>query len=233
MSPSKPAKLSDMNLPKPKAVIFDWDNTLVNTWPVIHDALNATFRDMGKPEWTMAETKNRVAKSMRDSFPVVFGEDWQKASELYQAHYRATHLGKLQALPRAEEVLKKVKELSLYSVVVSNKRGNNLRTEIAHIGWKHYFSAVVGADDAVRDKPHSDPVHMAFDKSGIIPGSDVWFLGDSEVDLECALETGCTAILYGPSAKEHPEYTKTHFRGFPYHAHMHDHTETLELLSSL
>ena len=29
-----------LQLPKPKAVIFDWDNTLVNTWPIIHDEVN-------------------------------------------------------------------------------------------------------------------------------------------------------------------------------------------------
>ena len=28
---------------RPKAIIFDWDNTLVNSWPVIADALNYTL----------------------------------------------------------------------------------------------------------------------------------------------------------------------------------------------
>ena len=28
-----------LKLPKPKAVIFDWDNTLVDTWPLIHQAI--------------------------------------------------------------------------------------------------------------------------------------------------------------------------------------------------
>ena len=44
-----------MNLPKPNAVIFDWDNTLVNTWPIIAEALNATFRALKKPDWCMDE----------------------------------------------------------------------------------------------------------------------------------------------------------------------------------
>jgi phosphoglycolate phosphatase len=33
----------------PKAVIFDWDNTLVDSWPVIHHALNETLEAYGKP----------------------------------------------------------------------------------------------------------------------------------------------------------------------------------------
>lgn len=217
-------------LPAPRAVIFDWDNTLVNTWPIIHEALNATFAETGLELWPFEKTKERVRKSMRDSFPEIFGEHWQKAGEIYQGHYKANHLRKLEALPLAEDVLRKVKEAGLYSTVVSNKKGVNLRMEIEHIGWKQYFDSIVGADDAARDKPHADPVHMAFEKSGMTPNEHVWFIGDSDIDLECAMNTGCTAILYGESAREHQAYTPTHYHGFPYHAHVHGHADTLKLL---
>lgn len=222
-----------MTLPRPVAVIFDWDNTLVNTWPIIHDALNATFRDMGVPLWDFEQTKARVRKSMRDSFPEIFGENWEKAGEIYQKHYRASHLNKLEALPMAPELLQEVRNRRLYSVVVSNKKGPNLREEVNHIGWDNYFDAVVGAHDAARDKPHADPVHMAFEKIPIQPGRDIWFIGDSEIDLECAMNTGCTGILYGESARDHPEYSSTHYQGFPYHAHVHNHVQTIELLREL
>lgn len=219
-----------VQLTTPKAIIFDWDNTLVDTWPVIHDAMTATFIAMGQEPWTLETTKARVRKSMRDAFPELFGDRWEEAGDIYQESYRA-NATKLLALPQALDVLEKVKNKGLYSVVVSNKKGINLRREVDFMGWNHLFNNVVGANDAARDKPHTDPVHMAFDKSGLQPGSDVWFLGDSDVDLECALNTGCTAILYGESAKDHPEYSATHFQGMPYHAHVHDHKQMLELLA--
>lgn len=218
-------------LPLPKAVIFDWDNTLVNTWPVIHEALNKTFADMGVPLWSFDQTRQRVKKSMRDSFPEIFGDNWEKAGALYQGYYRASHLSKLEALPRAEEVIRRVKERGIYSVVVSNKKGPNLRQEVSHMGWDVLFDKVVGADDAARDKPHPDPVQMAFDASGLAPGGHAWFIGDSEIDIECAMNTGCTAILYGALAKEQPEFSSTHYYGFPYHAYAEDHTQLLELLA--
>jgi len=219
-----------VTLPSPKAVIFDWDNTLVNTWPVIHEAMTATFEAMGHTPWTLDETKARVRKSMRDAFPELFGADWQKAGEIYQTYYIDHSLTKLKPLPGAAEVLQRIADKGLYNVVVSNKKGPTLRREVEHMGWVPFFQNIVGADDAARDKPHADPVHMAFDKSGIIPARDVWFIGDSDVDLECALNTGCTAILYGELAKVHPEYTDTHFQGQPYHAHVHNHKEVLALL---
>ena len=223
----------DKKLTKPRAIIFDWDNTLVNTWPIIHDALNSTFAEYDLPLWSFEQTKARVRKSMRDSFPEIFGENWQAAGAAYQAHYRASHLNKLEALPQAREVLEAVKKLGLYSVVVSNKKGENLRKEAAHIGWSDLFDNITGADDAARDKPFSDPVNLALAGSGFESAGDVWFIGDSEIDLECAKNTGCTAILYGDDAVAHPEYSATHYRSFPYHAHAVTHRDTLELLKQL
>lgn len=219
-----------MSLPKPKAVIFDWDNTLVNTWPIIHAALEATFLQMGREPWSFEQTCMRVRKSMRDSFPEIFGEGWERAGELYQKHYRNNHLLKLEPLPLALELLEKIREKGLHCVVVSNKKGPNLRQEITHLNWGRYFDGIVGADDAARDKPFVDPVHLVFTGSDIRPGPDVWFIGDSDIDLECARNTGCTAILYGEMALAHPEYNDTHFQGMPYHAHAHTHRDTLKLL---
>jgi len=219
-----------MPLPTPKAIIFDWDNTLVNTWPIIHAALEQTFIEMGREPWTFEQTKARVRQSLRDSFPTLFGDQWQKASDLYQRHYRKHHLAQLEPLPLALDVLERLKNKGIPAIVVSNKKGPNLRKEIDHLCWNDYFYSVVGADDAPNDKPHTDPVHMAFEKSHLKPGSDVWFIGDSDIDLHCALNTGCTAILYG-DVKDHPELTATHFLGFPYQAHVKDHTETLALLA--
>lgn len=224
---NKPA----IRLPKPQAIIFDWDNTLVNSWPVIHAALEKTFIDMGMTPWTLEETMQRVSKSMRDSFPILFGDNWQKAADLYQSYYRASHLQDLQALPGAEELLRRIKKQQLYCVVVSNKKGGTLRQEIAHLQWDAYFDAMVGSTDAAHDKPHAAPVELAFKESGIEVGPAVWFIGDSEIDLECARNVGCTAVLYGESAQKSPKRTASHYHGFPYHAYASHHTELLALLS--
>jgi hypothetical protein len=45
------------------------------------------------------------------------------------------------------------------------------------------------------------------------------------------MNTGCTAVLYGALAKEQPEFSSTHYYGFPYHAHVDDHTQLLKLFA--
>ena len=92
---NKVNKKALLKLSKPKAVIFDWDNTLVSTWPLIHLAINHTMKNMGKDEWSEQEVKNRVHNSMRESFPAIFGDDWQKAGQIYKDKYHSLGLDNL------------------------------------------------------------------------------------------------------------------------------------------
>ena len=131
----------------PRAIIFDWDNTLVNTWPIIHEALDRTFKHMGHEPWTLDMVKKRVARSMRDSFPDIFGEKWQAAAEIYQGHFRSIHLQRLEALEGAGAMLEWLSNQPVYVAVASNKKGVNLRKEAEHIGWDKYFGQIIGADD--------------------------------------------------------------------------------------
>ena len=60
-------------LPPPAAIIWDWDNTLVDGWAAIAGGLNAAFAAFGLPLWTTEEVRGRVRRSLRESFPEMFG----------------------------------------------------------------------------------------------------------------------------------------------------------------
>jgi phosphoglycolate phosphatase len=215
-----------MELITPKAILFDWDNTLVNTWPTIHESLAKTFISYGKTPWTFEETKLKVGKSIRDAFPALFGDEWEAAADDYIANFKAIHLQQLDPLPDVLPVLEYCKHAAPFIGVVSNKRGENLRKEAHHIGWEHYFDVLVGANDAPRDKPYADPAAYALKDSGIAMGAEVWFVGDTITDLGCAQEGGMLAILYGDvEGAENNTYLD-----YPYAAHVRNHKELLELL---
>jgi len=184
-------------LMRPRAIIFDWDNTLVDSWATIHDALNFLMEAMQRPLWTIEETRERVRLSLREAFPAIFGERWEAARDLYIDRFRAIHLERLTPLPGREAMLKALARDGHYLAVVSNKTGEVLRREAAHLGWSPLFGAIVGAGDCHADKPHHAPVELALRPSGIAPGPDVWFVGDTAVDMECALASGCVPVLLG------------------------------------
>jgi len=196
-----------VTLPLPRALLFDWDNTLVDTWTVIHHAINRTFAEMGHPQWTLEETRARVRASARDSFPLLFGARAEEATELFYRIFEADHLAKLRAHAGATEMLEGLAGRGdIYLAVVSNKRGPILRREAAHLGWDRFFVRLVGANDATRDKPAAEAVEMALAGSGLAPGPDVWFVGDTDIDMACAVNTGCQPVLLRETPPEDGEF---------------------------
>jgi phosphoglycolate phosphatase len=199
MTPT-PAEIEALaSLRPPRAILFDWDNTLVDSWATIHEALNFLMRAMDKPEWSLADTREKVRLSLREAFPLHFGERWEEARDIYLEHFRAIHLDRLQPLPGREAMLNRLAHEGIFLGVVSNKTGDLLRREIARLGWSELFGSIVGAGDAALDKPACDPVHLALQPSGVIAGDEVWFVGDTAIDMECAENSGCVAVLLGAS----------------------------------
>lgn len=179
----------------PKAVIFDWDNTLVDSWFLLHQAWNVTLKKMDFPEWSLLEVKQKVKASLRDSFPTLFGNRWEMAREIFHGFFAEHHLEYLKPMAGAEDLLKEFHRYGCYLAVVSNKSGNLLRKESKALGWDHYFGKIIGAGDALKDKPAIDPVEMALQPSGIMRDKKVWFLGDTDIDISCAVNAGCKSIL--------------------------------------
>ncbi len=204
-------------LRRPRAILFDWDNTLIDSWPVIHDALNATLEAFGMAPWSLDETRLRVGKSLRDTFPALFGGKWKEAEEVFYRRFADCHLERLQSRPGAGRMLAELRDVGFYLGIVSNKRGDYLRREVEHLGWRDYFGRIVGANDAAQDKPAKAPVAMALSGSGVIPGRQVWVVGDAGIDLECALNADCLPVLvreHGPRPGE--------FAGHPPAVHVAD-----------
>lgn len=195
-----------MTADRPRALLFDWDNTVVDTWQVIHHALSATFGAMGHAPWSLAETRRRVRASARDAFPALFGERAEEAMAIFYKTYEADHLNRLRERSGAGDMLSRLAESGYLLGVVSNKKGYLLRREAAHLGWAGLFYRVVGAGDAAQDKPAVEPVEMALEGSGLSRGPGIWFVGDTDIDMLCAVNAGCLPVLLRPEPPAAAEF---------------------------
>lgn len=184
-------------VPKPRAVLFDWDDTVVDNWHIGVDAINATLVHMGMEAWSEEEIRRRSGLSARDAFTLLFGEErWQEADRIYyDTFHRLCHERGVRLVTGIEDVLAALARADVYMGVVSNKRGDLLRQDVARAGFTGYFGNIVGAGDAAADKPDPAPVMMALSGSDIVPARDVWFVGDSHTDMICAHRTGCSGML--------------------------------------
>ena len=184
-----------VSLARPRAILWDWDDTLVDNWASIHAAMNATVAAMGHAAWTLEQTRAEARRSLRNSFPEIFGPKWEAARELFYGAFAKNHLQLLRPRPGADAMLARLAQAGIYLGVVSNKTGTFLREEAAHLDWSRHFAAIVGAADAAEDKPAPAPVKLALEGSGIVPGPAVWFVGDGRGDMECAHRAACAAVL--------------------------------------
>ena len=197
-----------MKYPFPSAVLFDWDNTLMDTTPVLFKAFCVLRRHYNLPEYSMDEYRARTGLSLRETFPDLFGDRWEEAKQVYLDAYRANHLDMLTPFEKARETVAFLHEKTGGKTgVVSNKTGTILREEINHLGWGGYFAAVVGAGDADRDKPAPDPVYKALADMKIRyennrPAACVWFVGDGDADMECAAAAGCLPVRVANENKD-------------------------------
>lgn len=181
----------------PVAVLFDWDNTLVDTWKTIFYAVNKTLAAFGLEAWEEDFALSNIQHSGREAFPRLFGDKAKEAQKFFYKVVEEDHLQGLNPMPEAEALLQVLKERGIPVGVVSNKSSVFLRKEAAHLGWQSYFRVLVGAGDAFRDKPAADPLLLALRTLKIPASTEVWMVGDAPVDWDCAKAAGCQAIAIG------------------------------------
>jgi phosphoglycolate phosphatase len=196
--------LKPATLARPRAVVFDWDGTLVDSWRAINEAINATMSAFDLPTWDMAQTKLHVRHSMRNSFPKYFGERWEEAADLFYENYARVHIEYTTGLPGAPNLLDAIRDAGAYMSVISNKNGDYLRRESTALGWDDYFGRLVGATDCAEDKPSSMTLATVLEGTGIGFGPELWYVGDAGIDIELAETAGCVSVMVGQGDPDYP-----------------------------
>jgi phosphoglycolate phosphatase len=184
----------------PKAIILDWDNTIIESWEMLHICINHVLKTLNKEEWTLEKIKNSIHFSMRDFFPSIFNEQAEEATALFRKKYHEIKASHLNYIPDVEKFLQfffdKRENKQIFLAILSNKTGAYLRSELEQLNLIDKFDMVIGAGDCEEDKPSVIPVKLILAKFKVAP-QDVWFIGDSIVDIECANKSGCIPILFG------------------------------------
>lgn len=164
-------------------ILWDWDNTLVDTFGAIFAAQNDARVKYGLTPWTKQESKAAMNTSGRNLLKDVFGAD--KAAEVreYFLQRYALHAAEIELKPGAREILAYAGAAGFINVLASNKGGSVLRNEVDALGVRSCFDRVIGAEDADDDKPSklfTDAAIHGFDARKIIS------IGDGRADIQMA-----------------------------------------------
>src|SRR5690606_30250427 len=90
---------------RPAAILWDWDTTLVVGGAAFGGGLNAACRAVGMPEWDRTPVLANVRQSLRESFPALFGAEWERARDIFYAEVRARLLDVVAPMPGAAAAL--------------------------------------------------------------------------------------------------------------------------------
>jgi len=169
-----------------KAILFDLDGVLVDTYEVWFELLNEVARRHG------------YAPIGRDAYKQSWGQGIEVDVGLYYtrhtieqirdeyARYYGDFLHHLRVMEGAEQALKSI---PLPKAVITNSPTGLARRALSLAKLDAYFAAVVGCDEVPRSKPAPDGVLEACRRLGV-KTDEVVLIGDSRFDEGAAKAAG-------------------------------------------
>ena len=178
-----------------KAVLFDLDGTLLDTYQLILDSMRYTIAtELGldcSDEQLMAKVGQPLAIQFTD-----FTDDSALIDELlrvYRAYNETRHDAVVRAFEGIPEVLAALKEAGFALGVVTSKRHELAQRGLDITGIARFMDFVIGPDDWPEFKPAPGGVLHGCRLAGCAPDECV-YVGDSPFDIQAGNSAGCFTI---------------------------------------
>ncbi|MEG2542099.1 MAG: HAD hydrolase-like protein [Christensenellaceae bacterium] len=169
---------------KYKAVLFDFDGTLIDSSPGILDCAKQTIIEMGAFMPDDETIKKFIGPPLSVSFINIckMNETVAKiAVEKYREKYRATGMYEAEIYDGIKELLIELCDAGVVCAIASVKQEVIVRETILHFGLAKYFAAICGTS---KGKPFSSKIEIVNDalERTNTSAEDAIMIGDSEYD---------------------------------------------------
>lgn len=193
---------------KPKIIAFDWDNTLALNREVVVNAMNKVLSKYGKAEWDIIKKEKRDKnRSLKENFINFFGLEFEKQAYNDYLNFYNEFNYLLQAPENAKEMLYMLNKKNIYIIIVSNKERKLLLDEIKVLYNDINFYKIMANGDSEKNKPDASPIFKAVEDLNLeINYNNMWLIGDSNQDIDCAYNANIQPILYGKGKIADTEY---------------------------
>jgi HAD superfamily hydrolase (TIGR01509 family) len=178
-----------------RAVLFDWDGTLLNSYQADLRAYLSMFHALGI-DWTERELAQHYSPNWLRVYRAAKlpRSQWTEADRLWT---RAYQLENPPLLTGARRIVRLLAQKFDLGIVTSGNRPR-VRRQLRKLELASYFSACVCSEDAARRKPHPAPLQLALQRLRRAPENCV-YVGDTAEDIEMARRAGVRAIgVLGP-----------------------------------
>jgi 2-phosphoglycolate phosphatase len=176
-----------------RAIIFDLDGTLADTFPLIVSAWNAAVGPHTGRQYSPQEVIERFGipdpQMIRRELAGSAGE---QAIETYHAHYADRH-GIVAPFEGINEMLAELRRRKIPLGLMTGKGRRSARITLEALGWAEVFDAVVTGEDIERQKPDPDGP-LAAAQMLDVPPVQCAFVGDSPADIGAANNAGMLCV---------------------------------------
>ena len=167
----------------PRAVVFDLDGTLLDSYAPIHECLSLVYAAFGKPPSMPEETRRMVGYGLESLVARAVGEEnVAEGVKIFRERYEKIGPTASKLLPGADEVTGRLHEAGIRLAIVSNKPARFSREILGALGVLWRFAFVGGPDDGYPPKPAPHMVFMALALTGARAEESV-YVGDMPVDV--------------------------------------------------
>lgn len=174
-----------------RAVLFDWDGTLVDSAEASYRCYLRVFQALGIPF-----DRERFAATYSPNWHHTYlalglaRERWGEADALWREAY-ATQASSLVA--GAFEALQRLHAGGLLQAVVTSGERDRVSRELRSLGVASFFAVTVFGEDAHRRKPDPEALLLGLERLGIA-AERAAYVGDSPQDMEMARAAGVYAV---------------------------------------
>jgi phosphoglycolate phosphatase len=178
---------------RPRAVLFDFDGTLADSYPAITASVNHVRAAHHLPPLPEDEVRRHVGRGPAYLLAhTVPGGDPAADVARYRAHHPSVMRQGTRLFPDVADTLAALHAAGLRLGVCSNKPVAFTRDLLTAFGIAGRFDVVLGPEDVPRPKPAPDMLRVGLERLGVAP-ADALYVGDMTVDIQTARAAGVRA----------------------------------------
>jgi beta-phosphoglucomutase len=204
-----------------KSFIFDLNGTMINDMEYHTKAwMNLLNNELGG-NFTWDEIKQQMYGKNPEVLVRMFGperftlEEMNRLSYEKEQRYQQEYLPRLELLPGLNSFLEKAYQKGILMAIGSAAIPFNIDFVLDNLNIRHYFKAIVSADDVVLSKPHPETYLKVAGLLGVPPAHCLVF-EDVPKGAEAAANAGMNAVILTTTHSPHE------FEGMPNVIHFAD-----------
>ena len=196
-----------------KAIVFDWDLTLWNSWDIHVWLMHRTADALGLPRPHLTAIAREYSRPFLQHLAWFFGDDENAVLDAYMDLYVDNVAIMAGLYPGTAETLGTLKGNGFRLAVFSDKRRAFGMSELDQTGISHLLDHASFLVDGRPYKPDPQGLQEVMSALGVSP-DETLYVGDSQQDVECAHRAGVRsgAALWGSVNRREILARRPHYR---------------------